>query len=547
MNAGSPPSPDASSWFALYSLTSWTLGRTCGPGKSTEQNFACTLDPFGFALDQWIDSVLATHGTVKPANTIDRLGWALTFEVNATWTASTTTTAHSIGPHTNIFTDYVWWVPSRQIISNLSVDINTIANIASGNELSTLRDIYTSYDLYHDDLGTYFEYNKSLELIVQRNGPMIGFVPVMWADSDAVKQWTLNVGEEQLIRCYERYDLAKVPFAPCYARDYYTKCIRLGQGWSKDNKNVSFVVPGDSKAQSAEISVDIYSSDCAAFFHNGHLPAWLPSKCLVNETADDPGCDWERFFTTGTKSPLVNRTRNVITTEMKMSNGIASVTWAVNFVAFLGFTTYSLDTSRISNPSFLVRTRGLPTSGSSVTIDPSRALAGWSVNNGGVLSTQRTSASMVQQVMGDLLKYQRLDANLETRMKTHTLGFIPIAHTLSLIDHRLTTMPQSSWPSEQHLLLQRNARMYVWDYFMGSRTSTLGVVVAIGGAVVVLLQAYYGFVDRRPYYDSIDTLAAALLHMPQGEFDDKADDEKAVARMRFRVEDSDGQVTYLPQ
>jgi hypothetical protein len=458
---------------------------------------------------------------------------------------------YTIPAHSDIFTDFVWWVPSRQIISNLSVDVNTIGNIAIGQEFSLLRQSYAYYNLYHDDFGTYVEYNKSLALTVQRNGPVIGFAPTMWADSDDRKHWTLNVGEGRHVRCYENYDLAKVPFAPYMSHEYYTKCIRLGQGWSSDNKNVSFTVPGTydakTRAQGPDVSVEIYSSDRAAFFHNGKWPTWFPSKCLVNKTADDAGCDWERFFTSDETSSLANRTSNVITIEMRMNNGTNSVTWAVDFVAFLGFITYSLDTSRITNPTYLVRMGELPHSGSSVTIDPSWLLAGWSVNNGGVLSTQRTSANMVQQVMAAIMKYQRMDATLEIRMKTHLLGFIPIAHTISLIDHRLTTTPQPSWSDEEHPLLQRSARMYVWGYFMGSRTSILGAVVAIGGAIVVLLQGYFGFADMRRYRGPIELLASALQHVPQGEFDDKLNDEKAIARMHFQVEDKGDQVVYSPR
>lgn len=232
---------------------------------------------------------------------------------------------------------------------------------------------------------------------------------------------------------------------------------------------------------------------------------------------------------------------------MTMNNGTNLVTWAVDFVAFLGFTTYILDTSRITNPQWLVRMGDLPLTGSSVAIDPSWLLAGWSVNRGGDLDLQRTSSSLVQQVMTAILKHGRMDATLEIRLKTHLLAFIPIAHTMSLIDHRLTTTPQPSWPNDQHPLMQRNARMYTWGYFLGSRTSFLGAVVAIGGIVVVLLQVYFGFADRRRYYGPIQLLASALQHVPQGEFDDKLSDEKDIARMRFQIEDKGGQVIYSPR
>ena len=479
----------------------------------------------------------------------------LTFTVNATWTAASDYGSYGFG-HADLFTDYVWWVPSRQMISNLSVDINTVAAISRNIEASALGESYKSWGLYHDPINTYNEYNRSLALNVQRNGPIIGFSPTMWEGNDDRNHWTINTGSDRnrvdakLIRCYEDYDTAKTPFGQYYSHAIYTKCIRMGSGWSHKNKHASFIVPGyyniKTDEQDPDIAVDIISSDRATFFAKNELPSWMPQKCFKNATASSSDCDWERFFDDGDVADVANRTRNIITTEMRMGNGSKYVTWAVDFNAFLGFTTYSIDASRITNPNWLVRTGELPLSGESISIDPNWLLAGWSVNSGGPLSTQRTSASLVQQVMSSIVRYQRMDPTLELRMKTHLLGFLPIAHAMSLIDHRLTTTPLPAWPNDKHPLLQRNARMYIWGYFLGSRTSIFAAVVAIGGIVVILFQGYFGFVDQRRYRGPVELLASALQHVPQGEFDDNLNDEKNIARMRFRAQDDEHRLMYMP-
>jgi hypothetical protein len=142
-------------------------------------------------------------------------------------------------------------------------------------------------------------------------------MPTMWVGKNNLSHWTLEVGEERYLRCYEDYDVARVPYEHFGSNAFYTKCIRLGHAWSDVNKNASFTVPGfyntKAAAQGPDVSVDIYSSDRAAFFSNGDLPAWLPSKCLKNGTASSSDCDWERFFMAGETPEVANRTRNVST------------------------------------------------------------------------------------------------------------------------------------------------------------------------------------------------------------------------------------------
>jgi hypothetical protein len=122
--------------------------------------------------------------------------------------------------------------------------------------------------------------------------------------------------------------------------------------------------------------------------------------------------------------------------------------------------------------------------------------------------------------------------------KIDYVSFLPIMHTLSMIDHSTTPVPEGTKTTdEDHPVLVRNGRMYVWAYGLGSRTSYLGAAVAIAGVLVVVWQFFLGFIDRRRYRSPTQLVVAALEHCPRGEFEGKQHDEKAMARVRFHIKD----------
>lgn len=145
---------------------------------------------------------------------------------------------------------------------------------------------------------------------------------------------------------------------------FYTKCIRIGSGWSELNKAASFYVPyaydamsktskeeqcqflttfyqGDhghednmcptslwcmltvTIAESLGVEVTIYSSDRAVFFLNGTIPSWLPPACLTAGNLTNPSeCDFDRLFSEPAPPLVADRVMNVNTIEMLMANGV---------------------------------------------------------------------------------------------------------------------------------------------------------------------------------------------------------------------------------
>ena len=403
-----------------------------------------------------------------------------------------------------------------------------------------------------DTASSYVEYNKSLELSILRNGPIIGTMPNMWNDYIGKDEfslgWVVNVDAQRQIRCYSWYNLFWTPLAIGSSSGNYTKCIRTGSGWGDANKKASFSVSGAYDAvtqkQGPGVSVEIYSSDRAVFFPNGTLPSNVPAACLTKGSVlNRTVCNWDKIFTTDLTSPIFNRTQNVNTIEMKMDNGNLSTTFAVDFVAFLNFTTYSTDPFPDSNPLRLVQTQQLPTTGKNIAVDPNWVLAAWSTVEGGTLLPNRTSSNLLVDVLSYQLAHPDIGMATDTN-KNDFIAILPVMHTLSLIDHSSVFVPDGTKPSAfgaDHPLLVRNARMYAWAYGMGSRTSYVGAVVTIAGALVVVMQFVLGFTDRRHYRSPTQLLVAALEHSPRGEFSGKQHDETAMARVRFHIQDNHGQ------
>ena len=459
----------------------------------------------------------------------------MTFIFNQTVSASDSDVAVQETSSSNL----TWWVPSRQILSSLNYDYNATSVLSYG----VGAEVGAPDDHKSDTLETYAVYNRSVQMIMQRNGPTIGALVQYYIDLDRSSTSTSTIDDRRQVRCYRDYDLTAGPLASDTSVESYTKCLRKGPGWSTDNKEAAFSIRGvqdyNTNTTAPDVDVEIFTSDKAAFFKDNVLPSWLPTACV--ESGPVPSsidCDWDRLFAER-DDDLFNRTQNVVTIEMTQVADIegqqANFTLSVDFVAFLNFTTYTLDPSPLTNPTTLVQTQNLPKTGESIKVDPSWVLAAWSVDNGGALNPDRTAAIEMVKSMAGMLQYKdRAFVNI------NYMALIPVLQTLSLIDFTTETSPASGGSpvnvKADYPVLTRNARLYVWAYGLGSRTSKLGVVVVLLGVMVVLAQLVLGSIDRRKYRSPTQLLVAALEHTPSNEFANVEHDELKVARMRFHVQ-----------
>lgn len=204
------------------------------------------------------------------------------------------------------------WTSSRQTLRQLSDDWQVVARISWGNDTDTIKNIYPRYDVEDFEV-----YNKSLEMRIQRTGPMLGVRPNGWpAVRDPTKVWTTQVEANRAIRCYTGFGL----YHEGKRGPIGTKCMQLGTGWSPLNKRVDFSLSAVHEPISGDrlsgLDISVYSSDRVAYFLGEDLPSWLPNACLSGKAngnvPDGTDCNWDRFWSLDTEQ-LRNRTRHVNT------------------------------------------------------------------------------------------------------------------------------------------------------------------------------------------------------------------------------------------
>ncbi|KAM0721113.1 hypothetical protein Q7P37_003399 [Cladosporium fusiforme] len=523
INSGTPPtSNDQLGYF-------WNATTYCTEEHFANQSYSCASDPYAMLLDSWMEVYLAA-GIYADGLTQEQY---VKFKLNQTFITSSENVIDQE------YSDITWWVPSRQLMSDLSNDFQWVGLISMGINNTLEKTVYTGSAGTLDPPEEYYTYNRSLLLNLQRNGPILGAIIQSHRDPNNTLSSVSEVDDDRSIRCYENYDLSMSMTDASNAS--YTKCIRTGSGWGPRNKQAGFTVLGEqdytTNTLGPDVEVSIFSSDKARFLEDGKLPDGIPPGCLqVGQVSSTLNCDWDRLFEEDANSNLYNRTQNITTIEMSIrSNNSDEATFklTVDFVAFLNFTTYSLDPSPLTNPTTLVQTQTLPQGGISIDIDPAWMLAAWTVDRNGTMAPNRSAAINVVRTLDRL----RLNDTVGLEGQLGYVTLLPVIQALSLVDY--TTEFHGATDAARPRLW-RNAHMYVWAYGLESRTSKLGVVVAFLGVAVVLVQVVLGVVDRRKYRSPTQLLVAALEHAPSGEFKDVEHDEVKVASMRFRVHGTRG-------
>ncbi|KAK5745153.1 hypothetical protein LTR17_001605 [Elasticomyces elasticus] len=433
-----------------------------------------------------------------------------------------------------------YWIPSRQLVHTFSEDYDNIAYISLGYNATDL-------ELSDEEYDSYVVYNKSQRLQVQRNGHILGTYPNRWYDAFDSLSWTTTIDEGRALQCYSHY-------AYGLASDNYTKCIQDGKDWGPNTKFASFTIagPGNNTASGSNITMEVFASDHAAYFPNGTIPAGVSPDCLIDGTVPAGlECNWDQIFAPPTPD-MANATSYITTIQATMTQGTEKVVATIDYIAYMGFTTYSLDPYPDSNPLRLVQTQSLPANGTAMPVDPAWTLATFSIEDGGVLETNRSTTQILHKVLSSILAGALEEADsdnpsreyLELVNEYEAIAYVPALQTLSIIEYSTSNLTQAKptkamIEDKEHPLLFRTALMYVWAYGMGSRTAILGVVVAMMGVAVVLAQFFLGIFDRKSIRSTTQLLVAALEHAPQGEFGGREHDEAEMARVRFHLQDAE--------
>ncbi|RMZ03388.1 hypothetical protein D0862_05659 [Hortaea werneckii] len=552
LNSANPPSTSA-----LYPIAIDDTFQPCNESDFASYNYTCASYDWAEKLDAWVSSIVASAAEYSYR--------AITWQDVLSFTVNTTSSKSKIKGETVFNNDPITWIPNRNLIKAFYKDATVVAYISQGysnteiSETSQENDI-VPVEITDEEYETYRLYNKSLELELQRSGPILGTYPnyFSWSytqDDESTYWWTVVIDSDHALRCCAGYVYGNVD------TDYYTRCFQDGAGWGPNTKYTNFSIAAvlNSESQQIEpgVKYEVYSSDKVGFLHKGQTPPSLPQACLnPGQVSKDLDCDWDALFAEPGPSPRIKNNVTTLVMTMITANNTTAVL-AVDFVAFAAFTNYTLDPSPLSNPISLVQTQTVPQIYEPVALNPAWTLAAWTTEVGGKIPAERTAATILRSVMTTIAS-SNATLLMENRYLDQLLAVVttPIFQTLSMIEYETlspTSLPTTtgssrpqnpSSPSSSPLTLTRNANLHVWAYGLTSRTSLLGAVVSISGIITVLIQFLLGLVDRKDYRSPTQLLVAALEHFPQGEFEQVlakgsggggCADEGEVARTRFCV------------
>ncbi|KAI7465658.1 hypothetical protein KC357_g7581 [Hortaea werneckii] len=493
---------------------------SCLDSDFAAYNYTCASYDWAEKLDAWVSSFV----TAAAESSYRTITWqdVLSFTVN------TTSSRSKIKGETVLNNDPMTWIPNRNLIKAFYKDAAIVAYISQGysnTEIATaswINDV-VPVEITDREYETYRLYNKSLELELQRSGPILGTYPnwMVWnytLDDESAHWWTVVIDSDQALRCCAGYIYGNEDTDP------YIRCFQDGAGWGPNTKYTNFSIEGvfnyESQQVESGIKYEVYSSDKVAFLLNGQPPSSFPEECLARgQISKDLDCDWDALFAEPGPSPRIKNNVTTLAMTMTAANNVTAV----------------------------LATQAVPQIGEPVALNPAWTLAAWSTEFGGRIPAEQATASILRSVMTSIAENT---TSTESKYLGRLLAIvnIPVFQTLSMIEYEVllpfTSSPSSSSSSRQQLLT-RNANLHVWAYGLTSRTALLGAVVSISGLIVVCFQFCLGLVDRKDYRSPTQLLVAALEHFPRGEVErvlasgngggGGCADEREVARTRFCV------------
>ena len=490
----------------------------CNDTQLLAGNYSCNFDTYGPSLDQWA------------ASGISSLRQAVTYEggliLASSQEASLQFTLNTTG-------DTLWWVPNRQVLRELSYDYRK----ANG-------------DMAEDDPPQYPDkvYNNSLQTLLQRQGPSIGVQSSCYVGE--VTQ--IELDDDRFVRCFTNWTW-----------DFtanYTKCLRLGSGFSNESYYEQFWLGDvDPNVPDLQTRVGVFSADRAMFFNDTDDFGSGIQSCLSNQT--NAPCDWDKVFSTPLPEEILsNSSINVGVVEYSVPgiNNPDGRLWC-DHIAYLGFPTYSVDTSPNSNLQQLVVLDDLPSKENGtvpLVVPPDWFLAAWSVDLNGTLDGERQVVKELTRMLP--LAYNESDGNVMDSLEGlefYLLHTYALGQSFSFINYYNFSGPadpsskkiEDATEDTDHPALKTWAKIHVWAYGLSDRTPKLGVTVVILGCCCVIMRFILGVITGIHERSTVEVLAAAFEHRHGGEFEGM-EEESHMAKVRYQViDDGVGKQRFVPE
>lgn len=488
---------------------------SCSASQLIARNYSCTMDMYSAGID-----ALAAQGiaSIKQSYTSDGhtlLGMtqeeALQFAYNA-----------SQGE--------LIWIANRQVLREMS------------HEYLKTQGYFSDWDPpeYPDK-----RYNNSLQTILQRQGPSLGVQANCYSGNRT--DFKLDDNYDRWVRCYTGWTLDGI--------SYYTKCLRLGEGFNNTNYDAQFSLAiEDTNVADYQIGVGVYFADKATYYNDDEDFGSGIKKCIANNETSIH-CDWDRVFDSAQLPPdLKNTSINVGVVSYQIPDADEDLRVWCDHVTYQSFPTYSVDTRLSSNPQSLVTLNDLPSNETFPQIvSPDWFLAAWSVDHDGTLDGERQIVKELIRVLPAAYRTNGSDSDVFDAATFNLIHLYTLGQSLSLVPY--TTTPPPSLAEAKHASKDKNvhpvlhtwATMHVWAYGISGRTAKLGVAVVSLGALCVLARFFVGIRIGISGLSTVEVLAAAFEHRHQGELDG-LEEETHLAKVRYRVaEEADGKHRFIPQ
>ncbi|KAG7009615.1 hypothetical protein G7Y79_00002g007300 [Physcia stellaris] len=596
-----------------------------------DRRYSCTSLNYASSLDSWDDSVIASDRQEISLNSeLQTPGISPEGDVFFTF---------NISARSNFSSSFdVVWVPNRQALREVSVDLDNFHDASQELESNP----------------RYGAYNRSLNTVLKRRGPMLGAIANQYFPENIT---SIVLGHERELRCYGGY------FDPSSDSDSeYTKCLRVGTAWNLTNKQARFKVMASGDDSLDHVNVSTFFSDKAAYYNETFNSDLNPSSCFVNGTVSTPEtCTFDRFFQSQPPDVDLLFSFNILNVELSMPQKFPNRTIVFEISTYANFSTYTLDTSPLTNPMYLVQVDDIPKSEKSslqsIPVDPDWLLTAWSVDNNGLVANRSASLSLIRGLealfgpssfvnvtsedtdeegtspsvsesplsfLPRSTTFTTAPINMSTAgvssAETHSgsdavtsvsmnVGMTRVASTftssafdmgvkrqetpltsatttsddvglspddeespladfhqnISAVDSEsqdindlatfaffsylqaLSMVPYSKMnftsgtDVEKHPPLLYWARVHVWCYGTDSRTSKLGIVVTMLGAVCAIISTVIGMIWRRKKRSLTDLIVAALEHRQDGEAVRVGGEEQLTARTRYKLIDDGGE------
>lgn len=489
---------------------------SCTSDQLYNFNFSCTAESYAASLDAYAKSVDAT---IKQAETSygDSLP-VLTQEGVVQYSLNGSDQG------------YILWVPNRQVIRELSWD------------QWELREAVYLDSKPNVDFGA-AKHNNSLQTLLQRDGVSLGLVTGCFVGDMSY----VVVDEEREVVCYDSFS------ASLYDDDVvpvYTKCMKSGSGWDENTSSASFYL-GEANSEQGQATVITSFATDATFFNGTTDFGSKIKECLQSDDAA-ARCDWDRVFSAPMPDELRNSTKNTLVVEYVLPHPTTpnNRVWCDCHV-HIGFPTYTLDMSVVSNPLHIVQLNHLPVVSQGVVpevFNPTWSLAAWSVGYDETVSSNRSITQELLEALPSVFQNGNDSSLLLAQKKFYLLHQYTLSQALSMVSYVYedardkVAAARATGP-----VFHRYATLRVWAYGFSDNTSMLGVAVAFLGSLCVLFRLVLAIMYRFSHeHSTVQMFVAALNHKSQGEFEGM-DDEQQVARVRYQLREDDfGNPMFVP-